>query len=285
MSTTLERALQYVAVSSLGPFPLNPRKNPDPTDILDSVRAHGIIQPLTVRPSLTGGYEVVAGSRRHAAAVVCELVEVPCIIAELSDSEAFEISVIENLAREDIHPMDEVEAFDSALKSGIYEDARALADKIGKPVEFVTRRMSLMNLTDEAKVEFRDGNMGLNHAELLARLPASIQAEAVTAMFYSTRWDGKKQARDERRQVKTSTSAKGLADWLDKNVYLQLSAAPFDLGDANLVKKCGACPVCPKRTGAAKLFDDAELERDDSCLDSKCFHAKTDAHFEALAKA
>mgnify|MGYP001594862614 FL=1 len=107
-------------IECLRPSPLNPRRRLDPQamkELTDSVRAHGILQPLLVRP-VDGGkkFEVVFGHRRLAAAKTAKLEDVPCAVRQLTDQEALEIGLIENLQREDVHPLDEADGYRKLMK-------------------------------------------------------------------------------------------------------------------------------------------------------------------------
>ena len=99
-------------INEITPNKEQPRKTFDETaleELADSIRQHGVLQPLLVRPLTSGGYQLVAGERRWRASRLAELKEVPVIIKELSDTEAMEIAIIENLQREDLNPIEEAD--------------------------------------------------------------------------------------------------------------------------------------------------------------------------------
>jgi ParB family chromosome partitioning protein len=250
----------------------NPRKRFDEKSIEElaaSFKTQGVLAPLLVRELEQSKYEVVAGARCLRAARLAELASVPVRIVKLTDAEAIEAQVVENLQREDIHPLEEALGFKSLLELGepAYTIAN-IASRAGKSEAYVYGRIRLADLIPPVAEAFLKDQITIGHALLIAKLPASQQQEAFAAAFRSM-WtsEGNSQVLIPVRE---------LAVWIETNVLLQLGSAPFDKQDEKLVPEAGSCINCPKRTGFNKLlFADV---RKDSCTGPQCFRAKIDAH-------
>jgi len=179
-----ETLVRDVPVERLHPSSSNPRKTFDPASLEElaaSVREKGILEPLLVRSHPNGtpdDFEVVAGERRYRAAVAAEQETVPCIVKQLTDLEVLEIQTIENLQRDDVHPLEEAEGYAALMKAGKYDEAR-IAEKIGKTKQYVYDRLQLVQLIPEVRQVFLDGEIGVGHAVLLSRLKPPEQKEVV----------------------------------------------------------------------------------------------------------
>jgi ParB/RepB/Spo0J family partition protein len=139
---------------------------------------HGVQAPLLVRYDReTAQYRVVSGQRRCQAARMAGLAEVPCMVRELTDAEADEIQVIENLQREDLPPLEEADAY--AGLAATLGGGAAVAARVGKPVEYVTRRLKLLSLLPLSREAFAARLVTLDHALLLAKLGAAEQEQAL----------------------------------------------------------------------------------------------------------
>src|ERR1700691_203697 len=260
-----------VPISILVESATNPRKRFDEKNLEElaaSMRAQGILAPLLVRELEESKYEVVAGARRLRAAKLAELELVPVRVVKLTDAESIEAQVVENLQREDIHPLEESLGFKSLLQLGepTYTIA-SIAARAGKSEAYVLGRIKLADLIPPVAEAFLKDTIGIGHALLIAKLPDSQQQEAFNAAFRGV-WttDGNSQVLIPVRE---------LAAWIESNILLQLASAPFDKQDETLVPEAGSCVNCPKRTGFNKLlFPDV---RKDSCTSPDCFRAKIDA--------
>ena len=207
-------------------------------------------------------YEVVAGARRLRAAKLAELEKLPVRVVKLTDAEAIEAQCVENLQREDIHPLEEALGFKSLLELGepAYTIA-TIASRAGKSEAYVYGRIRLADLIPPVAEAFLKDQITIGHALLIAKLPASQQQEAFTAAFRGM-WtsEGNSQVLIPVRE---------LAAWIESNILLQLASAPFDKQDETLVPEAGSCANCPKRTGFNKLlFPDV---RKDSCTSTRMF--------------
>ena len=263
---------QMVPLAALRAPKTNPRRYFDQArfdELKKSVQDHGVLVPLLVRPfdGQRETFEVVAGSRRLKAAQEAKLTEVPVRIRPLTDVQVLEIQVIENLQREDVHPLDEAEGYRTLMERAKY-DVQAIADKVGKSASYVYQRLKLTELVEPAKQAFLKDEITAGHAILIARLQAADQKEALAASADDDWIDG--------RRVKTTISVRGLGSWIEQHIHLDLQAAPFRKDDAALVPAAGPCTTCPKRTGfVPQLFPD--IKKKDTCTDRRCFHQKLDA--------
>ena len=156
-------------INEITPNKEQPRKTFDEEalqELADSIRQHGVLQPLLVRPLTTGGYQLVAGERRWRASRIAELKEVPVIIKELSDTEAMEIAIIENLQREDLNPIEEAEGLQALIdKCGYTQEEVAVS--VGKSRPAITNSLRLLRLPEEVRSLTKDGFISAGHARAL----------------------------------------------------------------------------------------------------------------------
>src|SRR6202167_989878 len=235
-----------VPISILVESATNPRKRFDEKNLEElaaSMRAQGILAPLLVRELEESKYEVVAGARRLRAAKLAELELVPVRVVKLTDAESIEAQVVENLQREDIHPLEESLGFKSLLQLGepTYTIA-SIAARAGKSEAYVQGRIKLADLIPSVAEAFLKDIIAIGHALLIAKLPDSQQQEAFNAAcrgMWTT--DGNSQVLIPVRE---------LAAWIESNILLQLASASFDKQDEALVPAAGSCVNCPKRTGS-----------------------------------
>lgn len=158
-----------LAVNDIIPNKEQPRKTFDEAalqELADSIKQHGVLQPLLVRPLTTGGYQLIAGERRWRASRLAELKEVPVIIKELSDTEAMEIAIIENLQREDLNPIEEAEGLQALIdKCGFTQEE--VATSVGKSRPAITNALRLLRLPEEVRQMTKDGDISAGHARAL----------------------------------------------------------------------------------------------------------------------
>lgn len=156
-------------INEIIPNKEQPRKTFDEQalqELADSIRQHGVLQPLLVRPLTTGGYQLVAGERRWRASRIAELKEVPVIIKELSDNEAMEIAIIENLQREDLNPIEEAEGLQALIdKCGYTQEEVAVS--VGKSRPAITNALRLLRLPVEVRDMTQQGIISAGHARAL----------------------------------------------------------------------------------------------------------------------
>lgn len=245
-------------------------------ELAESFQSQGILAPLLVRELEESKYEVVAGARRLRAAKLAALDSVPVRVVALTDAQAIEAQVVENLQREDIHPLEEALGFRALLD--LNDPAYTLATiaaRAGKSEAYVQGRIKLTELIQPVAEAFLADRIGVGHALLIAKLPAAQQQAAFAAAFRSM-WTS-----DGNQQI--LIPVRELAAWIESNILLELASAPFSKQDEALVSEAGACTNCPKRTGFnTLLFSDV---RKDSCTDPVCFRAKLDAHVARTLEA
>ncbi len=156
-------------ISELEPNRNQPRHEFDEealNSLAESIRQHGLIQPILVRPILGGGYMIVAGERRYRACQIAGLTEIPVIIRELTDKETMEIALIENLQRENLNPIEEAKGYRVLMDEyGLTQEQ--VSDVIGKSRPAIANSLRLLNLPDEVSVMVEQGKISSGHARAL----------------------------------------------------------------------------------------------------------------------
>ena len=157
-----------------------PRKTFDETaleELAESIRQHGVLQPLLVRPLPGGGYQLVAGERRYRASRIAGLREVPVVIRELSDVETMEIAIIENLQREDLKPLEEANGY-KMLMDNFEFTQEEIAKTVGKSRPAITNALRLLNLPEDMQNMLERGEMTAGHARTLLSFKNEDQMKA-----------------------------------------------------------------------------------------------------------
>lgn len=135
-------------------------------ELADSIAQHGVLQPLLVRPLLSGGYQIVAGERRWRASRMAGLATVPALIRELTDSEVIQIALIENLQREDLKPLEEAQGYQALMEEfGFTQDE--ISKSVGKSRPAVTNALRLLNLPEAVRGMLARGDLSAGHARTL----------------------------------------------------------------------------------------------------------------------
>lgn len=267
-------ALQTIEVDAIVPSPFNQRrvtdKDPAVLELAASIKAVGLLQPVTVRPNAASdkkahSYELVCGERRWRASRVAGKKTIEVIVRPLDDQAAREACVTENMQREDLTPIEEARGVRTLLDGGW--DVARVADRLGKSTSWVARRAALTNLVDAVRAAYEKPDGPLSrwtaaHLELVARLPVAAQ---------EAWW--KHQDRDP---VYTSEiSVEELRMDLE-NESRDLKKVPWDVRDTTLAG-CRECAGCMARTSAqTELFDDVP-KKEDRCLDASCYDKKMKA--------
>ena len=168
-------------ISQVEPNRKQPRKSFDDealAELAESIRQHGVLQPILVRPQIFGGYQIVAGERRYRASRLAGLTEIPAIIRELSDSETMQIALIENLQRSDLSQLEEAAGY-RALIDDFGFSQEDVARTVGKSRPAVTNMLRLLSLPDEVKPMLEENKISTGHARaLLAIEDKEIMASA-----------------------------------------------------------------------------------------------------------
>lgn len=250
----------------------NTRKVFDETalaELAESVKAHGILQPIVLRPHTEAGqYELVAGGRRYRAAQLAGLAEVPATVRNLTDREFLEVQLLENLQRVDVRPADEATAFAKLLNNNF--SAEEIGLKVGKPVKFVLQRAKLVTLIPFWLELLEADRLPLVAAHELARLPAHSQVVVKKWMESCRGYELKKNE---------LLSASDIRHAINQEVLRKLDLVTFPKEDITLCPSAGACTTCPKNSANSRgLFDDlTESSRQAICLDASCFSQKKEA--------
>lgn len=177
------RSLRQIPIELVHPNPNNPRHHFDDETIAElaiSIRAKGLLQPLMVRQREAGQYEIVAGERRWRAAQRAGIHEVPAIVRELSDGEALEIALIENIQRADLNPLEEARGYAQLMSEFAYTQQQ-LADSLGKSRSHIANTLRLLNLPESVRAHIEAGRLTAGHARTLvaAEDPTSLAARII----------------------------------------------------------------------------------------------------------
>jgi ParB family chromosome partitioning protein len=147
--------------------------------LTNSIREHGLLQPILVRP-LSHGFEIVAGHRRFQTCRSLRWRFIPCKIREMTDKQAFEIQLTENIQRKSMDPIEEAEAFRRYVVDFGWGGVSELAKKIGKSEEYVSHRIQLLKLSPEIKEQIIRSNLNVSQALELTTIPSDRQDEIVS---------------------------------------------------------------------------------------------------------
>lgn len=156
-------------ISEIEPNHNQPRKEFDEdalNALAESIKTHGLIQPILVKPLFGGGYEIVAGERRYRACQLAGITDVPVTIRELTDQETMEIALIENLQREDLNPIEEALGY-KALMDEHNLSQEAVSQAVGKSRPAIANTLRLLNLPDEVTEMVKAGKLSAGHARAL----------------------------------------------------------------------------------------------------------------------
>ncbi|HBM4071780.1 TPA: ParB/RepB/Spo0J family partition protein [Listeria innocua] len=168
---TNEETVQNIAINEIKPNPYQPRKIFDTkaiNELRDSIKIHGVLQPIILR-NAEKGYEIVVGERRFRAAKEAKLKEIPAVVRDLTEEEMMELSVIENLQREDLSPLEEAESYQFLMKKLGLTQAK-LAERVGKSRPYIANFVRLLTLPEEVQVMLRDGSLSAGHGRVLLGL-------------------------------------------------------------------------------------------------------------------
>ena len=174
----------------ISPNPDQPRRYFDPdgmAELADSIRVHGILQPLTVRRKGGGRYELIAGERRLRAAMICGLTEVPCLVMDVDRENSCLLSLIENLQRRDLDFWEEAKALERLIQVYGLSQEEAAA-KVGKSQSAVANKLRLLRLPEQALELLRKNGFTERHARALLRLPTPQSLNEGAALVVREGW-------------------------------------------------------------------------------------------------
>lgn len=223
--------------------PGQPRKHfdeADLTDLANSIRAHGVLQPILVRPIAGGKFEIVAGERRWRAAQRAGLHTIPAVVRELNEVEVLEIAIVENVQRTDLNPIEEAQGF-QALIDRFGRTQQEIAEAVGKSRPHIANMLRLLQLPDDLQEMVRDGRLSSGHARaiLTAPDPRGLAQRAISEGLNVREIERlAQQAKDEKHGPRvTSTPTDGKS--ADTRALEQSLSAALGL-DVTITEKGGA---------------------------------------------
>ena len=179
--------IMEIDISSIKPNPNQPRKTFDPDALMDlssSIKAQGVLQPILVEEIADNVYVIVAGERRYRAAKLAGLRKIPCIVRSFSDLQRMEISLIENIQRENLNPVEEARAFSYLLtQAGIKQEE--LAQRVGKGRSTITNSLRLLNLPEKMLEGLEKGYITSGHARALLSVENPADQEVLFSRIIS----------------------------------------------------------------------------------------------------
>lgn len=186
-------AYQLLPIYKVEPNPDQPRHDFDEEELqalADSITVHGIIQPLTVRETPNGYYQIIAGERRWRAARMANLSDVPAVIIEADDKKAMELALIENLQRQDLNPLEEALGYQTLMNEyGLTQEEAA--GRVGKSRPAVANALRLLGLCPEVQERVRKGELSAGHARAILQLKSEKKqqeaAQKIVALGLSVR--------------------------------------------------------------------------------------------------
>ena len=160
-----------ISITDIQKNPYQPRKEFDREkldELAQSIKENGVIQPIIVRQSPVIGYEILAGERRYRASLLAGLKSIPAVVKQLSDQEMMVQSIIENLQRENLNPIEEARAYESLVEKGFTH--AEIADKMGKSRPYISNSIRLLSLPEQILSEVENGKLSQAHARSLVGL-------------------------------------------------------------------------------------------------------------------
>ena len=270
-------SVQEIPLSKIAESKTNPRRQFNETklaELADNIRQYGVLQAILVRPiGEADSFEVVAGTRRYRASKLAGRETIPATVRELTDAQCLELQLIENLQRSDVHELDEAQGY-AALMQLQPENytVETIATKVGRSEAYVYARLRLLHLIPEARQAFYEAKLTVAHAFEMARLQPNDQQRALQECFPQHR-NAAAILKDRKAEAVT---VRELRQWIEREIHLDLTNAPFDPQDETLLLSAGACARCPKRTGSNPLLF-PEVRQKSICTDRECYRAKVEA--------
>lgn len=255
---TPEAGSVFLPISQVEPGLNQPRKRFDEEplqDLADSIREHGVIQPLTVRRLSSGYYQIIAGERRWRAAKLAGLAEVPAVIIEADDKKVLEIGLIENLQREDLNPMEEAEGY-LVLLTDFSMTQEELAKRMGKSRPAIANALRLTSLPHAVREMLADGRLTAGHgravlsvegekaqeafAQMVAEQGLSVRQAEAAAKHFTLEPKVKKEKKEDENRIYIQAAEKKLAEHLGRRVTItsgrkkgRLELEYYDVNDLN----------------------------------------------------
>ncbi|MCE9164057.1 MULTISPECIES: ParB/RepB/Spo0J family partition protein [Bacteroidales] len=251
---SVEKNITMVALANVQPSSYNPRKNFDGeslAELAESIRQQGVLQPIGVRPTEENRFEIVFGERRFRASLMAGLEEIPAIVMEISDEQAEEMAVTENLQRKDVTPIEEANAYQRLLESGRH-DVQSLAVQFGKNESYIRTRLKFVSLIPEIAQLLEQDEITISVASEICRYGEDIQREVYETHLkegvqYNS-WRGMK-ASEVAKKIEQQYTADLARYSFDKTLCL---SCPHNTN--NMMLFCeGGCGNCANRTCLAEM--------------------------------
>jgi ParB/RepB/Spo0J family partition protein len=271
-----------IALDQLCESPFNPRRTFSEAALQDLAETMkpptgSVLQPIVVRHRPEGAvpFEIVFGHRRVRAARLAGLAGVPALVRDLTDEEVKRAQIVENLQREDVSAIEEADGL-NALRHEHGISIEALMKQTGKSRTYIFNRLKLATAHEVVRQAVRDGHVGADLAQDVARVPQVLQPQALQDVTYPDHRDGK--------TVRVGRGVREARNVLAQRYQLKLAGAPFDTMSLKLLPGVLACDACPRNSRNEPTLAD-ELGAD-VCTDPDCFEAKSAAHAaQAVATA
>ena len=176
-----------INIADIRSNPYQPRKVFDEAalnELAESIKEHGIVQPIIVKKSIKG-YELIAGERRTKASKIAGKTTIPAIIREFNDQEMMEIALIENIQREDLNPIEEAEAYENIIKANNLTQEE-VSKKFGKSRSYITNLLGLLRLPEKTKQYVLEGKISMGHARVLSKIDGNDKIEELAKEVIDT---------------------------------------------------------------------------------------------------
>lgn len=237
------------------------------SELAASIKEIGVAQPILIRPVTPTAeepqkFEIVAGERRYRASIMAGMTTIPAIVKTLSDLQAAKIQIIENLQRENPHPLEEATGYQNLMLAHGYS-ADQLVTELKRSKAYIYARLKLCSLALDLHEDFIADKFSASTALLIARIPTpALQVKAAKEIL-------------EPDYMGQPISYRDAAQLIQNRYMLNLTKATFEIKDAKLLAIAGSCEKCPKRTGnQPEVFTDTDPN---ICTDPDCFAEKTAA--------
>lgn len=221
-----------ISITDIQKNPYQPRKEFDREkldELAQSIKENGVIQPIIVRQSPVIGYEILAGERRYRASLLAGLRSIPAVVKQLSDQEMMVQSIIENLQRENLNPIEEARAYESLVEKGFTH--AEIADKMGKSRPYISNSIRLLSLPEQILSEVENGKLSQAHARSLVGLNKEQQdyflqriiEEDISVRKLEALLTEKKQKKQQKNDHFIQNEEEQLKKLLGLNVEIKLS--------------------------------------------------------------
>ncbi len=246
----LEQSIMQIPITDIIPNRFQPRLNFDDRgleELANSIKQHGIIQPLVLR-RINDKYEIIAGERRYKAATIAGLAKVPAIIAQVDDKQSAEVAIVENVQRRNLTPIEEARSYKNLLDKGYLTQAE-LAKKMGLSQSAIANKLRLLNLDEEVQEALLNNKISERHARSLLVLPTK---------------------EDQKIWLKKIINDRLTVRQLDEALKLELNKykseikeepSDEDEGDIPLVKSLDIDAIRKEATALPKIDEDSEIAR------------------------